>query len=69
MVEFGDEFLKGGENVTPREKTTRGLLGWTRQAQAHNLTLGKTLPPHFCYDYLDQLGDRSRGETYFLYFP
>jgi len=27
MVESGDEFLKGGENVTPREKNDKRLVG------------------------------------------
>jgi len=39
VVEFGDEFLKGGENVIPQKNTKRksGVLGGVKAQPAHPL--------------------------------
>jgi len=46
MVESGDEFLKGGENVTPRAKKDKRLVGLDKAGPSPYLTLSFQAKPY-----------------------
>ena len=46
MVEFGDEFLKGGEKVTPRGKKDKRLVELDKAGPSPYLTLSFQAKPY-----------------------